>query len=306
MSATIVTAADAKFFNLLVDLIQSCRNGPFAATLPIQVLDIGLTAEQRRYLSDNKINAIVPGWDVPVAWREALPVYFKSLYSRPYLPKYFPGHDLYLWIDADAWVQDDSVLPYFLRAAQAGKMAIVQETDRGYWTAYKPPKLWSQNHKAFAWAYGWKVGYRLGRNPILNGGVWALAADAPHWAAWQAALNRALLPRKSQPSIANMSFHIVEQTAQNYVVFGDRLPATFLPAYCNWFCGKGDPMFDPAAGLLVEPHEPHRRLGIVHLAGKGVKERIFKLVTPTGGTVETGLSYSAIARLKGAAEWGKR
>jgi hypothetical protein len=64
-------------------------------------------------------------------------------------------------------------------------------------------------------------------------------------------------------------------------------------------------MFDPARGLLVEPHEPHRRLGIVHLAGKGVKERIFKLATPTGGTVETALSYRAIARLKGAADGGK-
>lgn len=298
MKAVIVTAADAKFYGLVTDLIRSCRDGAFARTLPIRLLDVGLLPDQIEALAESGVACVAPEWDVPVAWREQLPAYFKSLYSRPYLPKYFPGYDVYLWIDADAWIQDDSVLPYYLRAAEAGKMAIVQEVDRGYWTLYKAPKLWTQNHKAFAWAYGWKAGYRLGRNPILNGGVWALAANAPHWPAWQAALNRALLRRRQRPSIANMSFHMVEQTAQNFIVFADKLPATFLPAYCNWFCGKGDPMIDAATCTIVEPHEPHRAIGIVHLAGKGVKDRVFKLKALSGETVETALSYSAILALR--------
>jgi hypothetical protein len=298
MKATIVTAADAKYYPLLLDLLASRDTAPAARALPVQVLDVGLEPAQRAALAARQVACVEPGWDVAAPWAPDLPRYFKSLYARPYLPKYFPGFDAYLWIDADAWIQDDGVLDWYLRAAARGKMAIVQEVDRGYWTLYKPPKLWGQNQKAFAWAYGLRAGYRYGRNPILNGGVWALASDAPHWRAWQAALDRALARRKAKPSIANMSFHMVEQTAQNYIVWAGRLPTTFLPATCNWFCGKGDPMIAADGVTIVEPHEPHHPIGIVHLAGKGVKERIFRLSTPEGRMIETGLSYSAIQRLR--------
>lgn len=298
-AATIVTAADAKYFYLLEQLLASCKEGALSSTLAINVYDVGLSPEQREKLKTAGIGCISPEWELAYPWREKLPAHYRSLYARPHVPKYFPGYQTYLWIDADAWIQDDSVLQYYLRAAAGGKLAIVQELDRGYWTLYKPPKLWTQNHKAFAWGYGVRAGYRLGRYPILNGGVWALAADAPHWQAWRSALDRALSRyRTKMPPLDNMSFQMIEQTAQNYVVFADKLPATFLPAYCNWFCGKGDPMLDASNGVLVEPHEPHRPLGIVHLAGKGVKDRVFKLATLQGGTVETGLSRAAIYQLR--------
>jgi hypothetical protein len=297
MKPTIVTAADAGFFALLMDLLASREASPRARAIPVQVLDVGLTEEQRALLAGRGVAVVEPGWDPAVPWVRELPRYFQALYARPFLPRYFPGFDVYLWIDADAWIQDEAVLAHYLGTAAAGKMAIVPEVDRGYWTLYKAPKLWTQNHKAFAWAYGLDAGYRLGRNPILNGGVWALAAEAPHWRAWQAALEKALGRRRRSPSTSNFYFHIAEQTAQNYIVFHDRLPTTFLPAYCNWFCGKGDPMWDEERGVLVEPHAPHTPLGIVHLAGKGVKERVFKLATLHGGRIETRLSYSAIQTL---------
>jgi hypothetical protein len=297
----IVSAADARYFDLLEQLIASCRAGPIGSACAIAILDVGLSPEQRTSLAAAGITCVEPRWETEWPWRDRMPPHYRSLWARPYLPRYFPGFDTYLWIDADAWVQDDTILRYFLRAAGRGKLAIVQELDRGYWTLYKPPKLWGQNQKAFAWGYGWHAGYRYGRYPILNGGVWALAGDAPHWAAWQSALDRALAPYiRRDPPFASMYFQMIEQTAQNYVVFADRLPATFLPAYCNWFCGKGDPMYDPERGLLVEPHEPHRPLGIVHLAGKGVKDRVFTLATPQGGRVETQLGRGAIEKLAGA------
>jgi len=59
--------------------------------------------------------------------------------ARPYLPKHFPGHAVYLWIDADAWVQDDTVLDIFVSGARRGMLAVVPEVDRGYWTIHKRP-----------------------------------------------------------------------------------------------------------------------------------------------------------------------
>ena len=222
--------------------------------------------------------------------------------ARPYIPRYFPGYDQYMWIDADAWVQDDSVLPWFLTAAARGQLAMVPELDRSYWTMFKPPKFWGQNQKAFAWGYGLKAGYRLGRNPILNAGVFALAADAPHWKRYGDHHREALLRRrwfaKPQSEDYRMNLFISEQTALNRVVFGDKLPHTLLPAVCNWFCGKGTPQWDAERKVLVEPNAPHAPLGIIHLAGKGMKDRVWTLDSLQGGSVTCKLTWSEVAALK--------
>ena len=39
---------------------------------------------------------------------------YKALTARPFLPRYFPGFDLYLWIDGDCWVQQGDAIALFL------------------------------------------------------------------------------------------------------------------------------------------------------------------------------------------------
>lgn len=295
------TAANGAYFPLLEGLVRSLTNGAFTRTLPLGVLDLGgMTAQQHAFLKDHGAIIVQPEWNCDFPGRDSAPPHYQAMTARPHLPEYFPGYDLYQWIDADAWVQDESCLFPFLRAASKGKLAIAPELDRGYWTIYKRPKLWTQNHKAFAWGFGLKAGYRLGRNPILNSGVFALAADAPHWALWARAHER-MLNRKYRRGPAHkdlFNFFIAEQTALNYVVFADRQPYTLLPATGNWFCGKGTPMWNAETRQLVEPHEPHTALGIIHLAGKGMKERVWTLESLQGGTVTCRLTYEEVAALR--------
>jgi hypothetical protein len=298
-SVTVVSAADTTYFDLLRELVISLRQGPLSRALAVSILDLGLEAEQKRWLEEQGAGVVDPGWDIDFPGRARAPAYYKAMTARPYLPKHFPGHAVYLWIDADAWVQDDTVLDIFVSGARRGMLAVVPEVDRGYWTIHKRPKFWGQNQRAFAWAYGWRAGYRLGRNAILNSGAFALSGDAPHWRLWAEAHAAALRRRRvGRPSNASrIEFRNAEQTALNYAVFAEHAPATFLPAYCNWFCGKGTPMYDPTRRLLVEPHEPHRPLGIVHLAGKQMKERVWTLATPEGGAVKTRLTLEAVQAL---------
>jgi hypothetical protein len=285
-SAIVCSAADAAYFPLLKGLIESLAQGAFARTLPIGVLDLGLETEQRAWIEARGGRLVFPNWDIDFPGRDGVPAHYRAMTARPFLPRHFPGFDTILWLDADTWVQDDSVLPWFLDAAASGQLAIVPELDRSYWTMFKPPKLWGQNQKAFAWGYGPRAGYRLGRNPILNSGAFALAADAPHWALWAEAHRRALVRRRLRPLLARpMYFFIAEQTALNYVVFAQRQPVTLLPALANWFVAKGHPKWDARRGVLVEPNAPYRPLGVVHLAGEGVKERVWELATLDGGTV---------------------
>jgi len=296
----ICTAANAAYFDLLRGLIASLRAAPTTRALPIGVLDLGLEDAQRDWLAGQGARCVEPGWDVDIPW-SGVPDHYRGVAARPHLPRYFPGFATYLWLDADLWVQDATVLDDFLTAARRGLMAIVPEFDRGYWTMYKAPKFWGQNQKAFAWAYGLRAGYRLGRNPILNGGAWALPGDAPHGAEWAAA-HRAAIGRfrLTGRSARNFYFQLSEQTAMNYVCFKLRRPFTLLPATANWFCGKGTPAWCAARRLVVEPHAPHAPLGLVHLAGKGMKERVWRLPVVQGGEVETLLTYEAVAALRAA------
>ncbi len=279
MSIAVCTAANAPYFPLLKGLVASILQAPYLRGHQLCILDLGLAPDQQDWLRANGAHLVEPGWDCDYPGRADSPAHYRAMTARPYLPKHFPGHEVYVWIDSDAWVQDDSLFPHFVAAARRGQLAIVPELDRSYWPHYRRPKLWTQNHKAFAWSFGLKAGDRLGRNPILNSGVFALAGNAPHWALWGEAHRAILNRRRLKPPFASSSFYffIAEQTALNYVVFGLKQPVNLLPAYGNWFCGKGTPLWDAERGLLVEPNAPHTPLNVIHLAGSGQKDRVWDI-----------------------------
>jgi hypothetical protein len=301
VTATIVSASDAAYFDLLKGLVLSIRDKPQGAGVSISILDVGLNGEQRDWLADQGAVIVEPGWDFDMPPAMNTPGHFRALLARPFLPRYFPGHDIYLHIDSDAWVQDWSAIDAYLGAAADGKLAITPQVDRSYNTIYKRPRPYrrTQNYRSFDWSYGWRIADRLGRNPILNCGVFALAADAPHWGLWETAIQKALDRRtlRSRKGWPNLYFKLIEQTAMNYVVFGDKAPSTFLPAWCNWFCALAAPRFDGNRRVLVEPHAPYQPIGVVHLAGEDFQNRQFELEGLYGPGINTRLRYEDIAGL---------
>ena len=50
---------------------------------------------------------------------------------------------LYLWIDADAWVQEWSAVDMMLATCERGARAICPEIDRSYKRHYERPKLYT-------------------------------------------------------------------------------------------------------------------------------------------------------------------
>jgi hypothetical protein len=278
----IVSGADHAYFALLRDLVDSILAlRPDAA---IGIFDLGLAAEDRDWLEPRVAHLVSPGWDIDFPGRADMPEARKAQFARPFLPRHFPGWETYLWIDADAWVQDWRVIALYVAASGRDKLAITPEIDRAYKRHYKRPKLFGRTlaWKNYREAFGWRVADRLGRNPIVNCGVFALHRDAPHWAAWARSMERAAQRTR---------FFFIEQTALNLVIFGERLPVDFLPAYCNWMPGDAVPAFDVGRGLFVEPYSPHETIGIIHLAGAEQKNRVFSLHRLDGGAVRTSLRY---------------
>lgn len=285
----VVVAADSGYFPLLRECVQSIR--ALAPDVPVGVLDFGLAPDQLAWLHERVSEIVAPAWYITVPGIERLSGAVKLQVSRAFLPRHFPGYDIYFWLDADAWLQDWRAVELYRAAAATGRLAITVEIDRAYKRHYKRAKWLGATlpWKTYRAAFGWRVADRLGRNPFANAGVFALRGDAPHWDAWARAITRVI--RRTQ-------FMLADQVALNYVIFAEKLPADFLPCYCNWMPGDAAPQFDAARGLLVEPYTPHEVLGIIHLAGREQKEKVFRLDCLDGGTVETSLRYDAVSELR--------
>ena len=218
----ISSGADSGYFPLLRDTVLSIlaqRRDP-----AIGILDFGLAPEQRDWLAERVAHLVRPGWDIDFPHREHTPDTRKAQLSRPFLRRHFPGYETYLWIDADAWLQDWRTVELYIAAAGRARLAITPEIDRAYKRHYKRPKLFGRtlSWKCYREAFGWRVADRLGRNPIVNCGVFALHHDAPHWDAWARIVGQ--VAQRTQ-------FFYIEQTALNYAIFAEHLPVNFLPDY---------------------------------------------------------------------------
>jgi hypothetical protein len=253
----IVTGADSAYFELLTGLVDSIRDKPPGAQMALGVLDVGLEAHQRHWLEARGAVIVAPGWDLLFPDRDSVPRYRQAQFARPFLPRHFPGHELYLWLDADTWVQDWWAVDLFFQAAAEGRLAVVPELDRAYRNFFH---AWEEFHhvirKSYAETYDDITAAHLVRHPLLNSGAFALRAGAAHWGAWGESLGSAL-QRSQHP--------LIDQATLNHVIYLERLPAHFLPAWCNWICHHAVPLRDTARGCLVEPNLPHQKLGIVHL-----------------------------------------
>lgn len=254
--AIAITGGDAGYFDLMRDCIGSLRAVPEGRALALGVLDCGLTEEQRNWCKRQGALLVEPGWDFDFPGRAKLKEGYKALTARPFLPRYFPGHDLYLWIDGDCWVQQGDALELFLAAARTGALAVAPEIHRSM-RHYK--HAWDEfssiNGAAYASAFGRETAERLIRYPLINAGVFALKADAPHWAGWASLLDESL----------QRSTDMTDQIALNVMVYDRGFAHEPLPSRCNWPVHHATPAWDADRKLFVEPAMPYDPLGILHL-----------------------------------------
>ncbi|HEY1095926.1 MAG TPA: hypothetical protein VGF14_01645, partial [Alphaproteobacteria bacterium] len=132
----LILCCDSAFFALAKGTVLSLRDHDFSAYhLDICFIDIGLEEHERQWLRDRNV-IIKPYDDIRVF--ESLPPYFKnynkSQVIRPFLPKIFPGYDVYMWSDTDIWFQKAEGVTRFLDFARdyAPKIAIVPTVDTSY------------------------------------------------------------------------------------------------------------------------------------------------------------------------------
>jgi len=275
----IVTGADRNFYALLTGLVDSIRDNTDGG-IPIGVLDFGLEAEQRGILERRGLNVVTPGRDFDGREHDTWVGNTQALTVRPFLPRYFPGYEIYLWIDADVWVQDASAIDLYLSVARANRLAITPHIGRSYksFKKWPRPRFNTLMFREYRKGWGWRTANELGKYPIANAGVFALKADAPHWELWRRAM-------------AGRPTRMWDQTALNYVIHHDKAAVGLLPDWCNWIAIDAPPKMDEVNGMLVEPEPPYRPIGMIHLVGPAKSLR-FQLETLKGGRMECPLTYA--------------
>tara|TARA_B100000963_G_scaffold314800_1_gene293549 strand:+ start:2159 stop:3070 length:912 start_codon:yes stop_codon:yes gene_type:complete len=262
----IVSLADANYFPLLEELINSIKRFKESENIAICVLDAGLTQQQKEQIS-KKVDEIKKAeWDIEVPnYKIKGKDWLKSQVSRAFLPKYFPDYEKYLWIDCDAWVNDWSCIQLYFKACDHGKLGITQTIGPGYkitskvnWLIGKLAIIKSQNFKH---AVKSKIGYEKARKlafaPHINIGVFSIEKNSEVWKSWQNNLSQTLKAGNIFGS---------EGLAINMSVYIDNIATEFLPLNCNWITSNLLPKYDDQNNTFVEPYLPNHKIGIMHLA----------------------------------------
>ena len=262
----IVSLADANYFPLLEELINSIKRFKQSEDVAICVLDAGLTNDQKKILL-NKVDQIKHAeWDIEVPGSKVKgKEWLKSQVSRAFLPKYFPNYEKYLWIDCDAWVNDWHSVELYFKACEYGKLGITQTMGPGYritskvnWLFGKLAIIKSQNFKhAVKSKIGFEKARKLAFAPHINIGVFSLERDSKAWSLWQNNLAETL---KSGNIFGS------EGLAINMAVYIDNLETEFLPLNCNWIASNMLPKYNNDIETFVEPYLPNYKIGIMHLA----------------------------------------
>ena len=262
----IVSLADANYFPLLEELVDSIKRFKESESIAICILDAGLTDDQKDNLS-KKVDEIKSAeWDIEVPNSKVKgKEWLKSQVSRAFLPSYFPDYDKYLWIDCDAWVNDWASVDLYFKACENGKLGITQTIGPGYkitskvnWLIGKLAIIKSQNFKH---AVKSKIPYEKARKlafaPHINIGVFSLEKNSQAWKSWQDNLKQTLKAGNIFGS---------EGLAINMSVYIDDIETEFLPLNCNWITSNLLPKYDESLNSFVEPYLPNYKIGIIHLA----------------------------------------
>jgi hypothetical protein len=173
--------------------------------------------------------------------------------ARPFINEIFSGHAMYVWLDADVWLQSWDGIQRLHDGAAARGAAMARENEKAYrWWMWM--YCWQIKH--FALGIGSVSGAAIWLLPHINNGVFAMRADAPHWTSWRKYFQRAL--NRTQRVIP------YDQISLNAAVYLDQLPTAFMPATCNWIVGLGHPMWNKAqheAALCLRRYNHGRRGG---------------------------------------------
>ncbi len=260
----LISGCDSNYFPLLLEWLHSVRRFEQSNLFDICILDAGLTTAQIDRLKPHVTIIKNPDWPVELPKHKVKGEYLKACVCRPFIPKIFPGYENYIWMDADTWVQDWRTIELFMKGADKGAIALTGQVDRAYKRAVRVKWLWRWPFKVRSFyfsnarnAFDFETAKALLPQHVLLAGMFALRADAPHWARWQDLVKVAMTRGK---------VFTAEQLCLGKMCYQEDFTYEILPAYTHWLC-EYKPRWDEQGQCFVEPSLPHEKIGVLHISG---------------------------------------
>ncbi len=260
----LVTFTDATYLPMARELALSARRLQPPDALSIHVLTDAVTEATHAALDGVADSVQAIDWPFDLPFLKGMPGGRRKRTCMPFLRDFVPDAQVYLFVDADAWICDWAPIAPMIAAAQTGALAIAPEVDRSYpETAYAArwvfdwPLLGRTNYmfKNARRVIGRRAARRISRRPTLNTGALALHRDAPHWDGWRRYMERYLATGRL----------FGDQISLNTYVYLEDAPVARLRALCNWIAAHRLPLWDAEASRFVEPDPPYDPIGILHL-----------------------------------------
>jgi lipopolysaccharide biosynthesis glycosyltransferase len=291
LKTIIVTATDQLYAPLAGDLIASLHNLKFKAPFDIGMLDIGIHDDARKSFENAGVRIIKAEADIDYAarqeWETKRPG-VRALTARPFLRRYFPGYDLYIWLDADVWVQTADAIDTMIAEAQKSQaMFIAPELDRCYMPFFESVLIWEKYAGWYQTNFPQQTAAAMTLKPMLNAGVFALPAQSPIWDAWHDIYTEAL----QRPKEFGEHTFMADQLGLNILLYLKGMKFFAMPAAFNWLTIFALPKLDRETNMLVEPLPPYRPISQIHLTRPG-KNAIEKIQCTDGSWIERKLTFS--------------
>ena len=282
----VVTAADEKYAALALDLVQSLE--PFRGKLEISIacLDLGLEHPTLAKLAQAGVDVRRPEWQFRPHPKFSADRVYLARAARPFIRDIFPGHAVYVWIDADAWVQHPVGLNWLIQASRWTDIAAAPTVHRSY--ACSPSDiewLW----RRYTMGFGEVVAKKLMQQIYFNSGVYALPADSTVWKLYIERFQEALDRWEGD--------FLSDQAVLNAVVQLDGPKFERLPATVNWICHLARPRWNNASGFLVEPAMPFEPISIVHNTFND-KSMAIDIAALDGSVVNTKMTFTDVQQLR--------
>lgn len=193
-------------------------------------------------------------WGFDILSEKNLPSHYKSLTIRPFLIKFFPNYDVYLWMDPDVLIQDVDVIDWYVRGALSGDIALTPEIDSAY--ANRPDSFnWKLSRMASYFGLNNAIDFCL-RGVYFNAGIWAMKKESPVWTDWANFFQNGL--------ISSNQLMICDQTALNFCLYKKKFRYIALPSIANWMCHLSPPVIDDDNNLYVSNDFSRRKIKALH------------------------------------------
>jgi hypothetical protein len=252
-------------FFLAKGLILSLRRVLPLHNAELAFFDLGCTSTQLAWLEARTHKLLRPKDDFNIADMEGFQPYRLGQACRPLLPKYLPGYSTYIWMDADAWVQDPAIVKQFADTAEKNLTAIVPECDVAYPFLRDPAAaLQFHRYKYHQWSasYGEDEARKYALLPIFNNGVFAMGAQSTIWSLWER--NLALSLQRGLTALFD------QLSLQKTLLEAGGMHA--LPSRANWMSHYALPHRRAEDGVWIEPRLSGQPIGIIHLVASVRRE----------------------------------